>query len=113
MLGRVLVEGDRLALFGGERQGARSSRGILIGNAGSAVVRDNHVHLDAAGIAAKRWIHDGVQFHGLFGRFVIVRNNDVAGCHTGVRMVALNRSEDGPLTYRAGRAPPACRWSSR
>ena len=59
---------------------AQAPRAVFVGNADRVVVRDNHASVGNGTAIA------GVQVEGMLGRHVVVRDNELDGCRTGVQL---------------------------
>jgi len=88
-LGTVHITDNEIEVF--LAPGVRERHGIFVGNCDSLLILNNHVQVQRFPVTQTLPI-DGVRVFGTLGRMVMVRQNHLAGCTTGVRVEPLNQT---------------------
>jgi hypothetical protein len=91
--GRVLVESNTIGIVL-PVHGLRERHGIFLGSCESAAIERNYVTVDASARSpGLRTPIDGIRIVGTLGRRILVRENHLEGCTTGVLFHPRNEAE--------------------
>ncbi len=92
LAGRVNIAGNTIAVqlppLVTHRRG-----GIFVGNCNHASVNDNHVTVQRFPLSAKTPI-EGIRVYGRLGRMLMIRENYMSNCSTGVRVHPVGASDN-------------------